>query len=108
VKYRGCSGAVGGVRPNSMLTQARLSHLDRVLVAMLDRPMDKLLRLQLCWSKKKQRPGTPSHELPGHCERSEAISFGGSVAPGSPRRLAAPRDDTVGFMPRGSARPVRD
>jgi hypothetical protein len=59
-------------------------------------------------SKKKQRPGTLSHELPGHCERSEAISFGGSVAPGSPRRLAAPRDDTVGFMPRGSAKPVGD
>jgi len=34
---------------------------------------------------------------PRHCERSEAIPSGGSAAPGSLRRLAAPRDDTDGF-----------
>ena len=34
---------------------------------------------------------------PRHCEHSEAIPSGGSAAPGSPRRLAAPRDDTGGF-----------
>jgi hypothetical protein len=103
VKYRGCSGAVGGVRPNSMLTQARLSHLDRVL----DRRMDKLFRLQLRWSKKKQRCSrrqptcTLPRRKPGSTSREHERRRYGS-------RLSQGQRTVHGFMPRGSAKPVGD
>src|SRR6516162_5385342 len=46
VKHRLRRPAIGGVGANSVFKQTRLGQLDRMLVAVLDRAMDKLVRLQ--------------------------------------------------------------